>query len=325
MSFNIGEKIKLLRKENSASQRELAEYLGIKAESVSKWERGVCAPDIAMLPDIALFFGVSIDELFSAGKRQGPESVIADLNVLYAEQKWHELAEKALHSVRDFPHECRICEMLLLAIIKAEMREECVSHKICSQAINIGKRIVNECTGKEKQKIIYYLCTVLYNNKRYEEGDFYYEMLNSASYSRESLDMYKYRGKELVKKLNENTAIWYNMLGMSFSKMAYNTNASEESLALLRKSYEYFLSAYESTLSREYLRMCVLLLLDISITYAMMKCATEAENAFDNARLFAVGKGEEVFFKSTVEKALKNSSFSQAGRELYKKKGFENE
>ena len=47
------------------TQDELAEYLGISYQAVSKWENGNTMPDITMLPKLATFFGVSIDELFS--------------------------------------------------------------------------------------------------------------------------------------------------------------------------------------------------------------------------------------------------------------------
>ncbi len=43
----------------------MAQHFGITPQAVSKWERGVATPDIAMLPDISAYFGVTIDELFS--------------------------------------------------------------------------------------------------------------------------------------------------------------------------------------------------------------------------------------------------------------------
>ncbi len=65
MDLNIGTSIKKLRTSQNVTQEELAEYLGISYQAVSKWETGVTMPDITLLPKIALFFGVRIDELFS--------------------------------------------------------------------------------------------------------------------------------------------------------------------------------------------------------------------------------------------------------------------
>lgn len=61
---NIGKKIRTLRLGKDVKQEELADYLGISFQAVSKWETGASVPDISLLPDIAVFFGVTIDELF---------------------------------------------------------------------------------------------------------------------------------------------------------------------------------------------------------------------------------------------------------------------
>lgn len=64
MTIKLGEKIKNLRKEKGISQERLAQVLGVSFQSVSKWETGATMPDIILIPMLASFFGVSIDELF---------------------------------------------------------------------------------------------------------------------------------------------------------------------------------------------------------------------------------------------------------------------
>ena len=71
MNINISENIKNLRKRKDITQEELAEHLGISFQSISKWERGEGFPDITMLPDLAEYFNVSIDELLGANKIYG--------------------------------------------------------------------------------------------------------------------------------------------------------------------------------------------------------------------------------------------------------------
>jgi len=63
--MNIGNQIKILRLEKRIKQEELAEQLGVSAQAVSKWETGASTPDISLLPSIATYFGVTIDELFA--------------------------------------------------------------------------------------------------------------------------------------------------------------------------------------------------------------------------------------------------------------------
>ncbi len=65
----IGRNIKRLRQNKAVTQEQTAEYLHISAQAVSKWECGTAMPDIALLPALADYFGVSIDELL--GYRRG--------------------------------------------------------------------------------------------------------------------------------------------------------------------------------------------------------------------------------------------------------------
>ncbi len=62
-SETIGKQFAMLRKEKGVKQEEVASYVGVSAQAVSKWENGG-VPDIELLPKIADFFSVSIDSLF---------------------------------------------------------------------------------------------------------------------------------------------------------------------------------------------------------------------------------------------------------------------
>lgn len=52
-----------LRKAKGVTQSELADYLGVSFQSVSKWENGTSMPDIALLPKLSEYFDVSVDEI----------------------------------------------------------------------------------------------------------------------------------------------------------------------------------------------------------------------------------------------------------------------
>ena len=64
MQLNIGKKIRELRRRDGRTQDNLAETLGVTAQAVSRWESGGSYPDMEMLPAIANYFHISIDELF---------------------------------------------------------------------------------------------------------------------------------------------------------------------------------------------------------------------------------------------------------------------
>lgn len=94
MDFNLGSVIKRLRTEQGVTQDALAEYLGISYQAVSKWETGTTLPDITLLPKLAVFFGVRIDELFSVGHEDELERIdvmlqketMSDQNYAYAKR-----------------------------------------------------------------------------------------------------------------------------------------------------------------------------------------------------------------------------------------------
>ena len=68
--MELGKKIKQLRFKAGLTQEQLAEKLGIGAQSVSKWENAAAMPDISALPLLAEIFGVSIDDLFDLTSEQ---------------------------------------------------------------------------------------------------------------------------------------------------------------------------------------------------------------------------------------------------------------
>lgn len=94
MDLNLGSVIKRLRVEHSITQEELAAYLGISFQAVSKWETGITLPDITLLPKLATFFGVRIDELFSVNHEDELERIdimlqretMTDRNYSYAKR-----------------------------------------------------------------------------------------------------------------------------------------------------------------------------------------------------------------------------------------------
>ena len=59
----LGEKIKLYRENLNMTQNEIAEVLGVKSTTISKYESGILEPNIESLKNLSELFNVSIDEL----------------------------------------------------------------------------------------------------------------------------------------------------------------------------------------------------------------------------------------------------------------------
>ena len=64
MQLTLGQKIRELRKRDGRTQEALAEALGVTSQAISRWEANGGYPDMEMIPAIANYFHVSIDELF---------------------------------------------------------------------------------------------------------------------------------------------------------------------------------------------------------------------------------------------------------------------
>ena len=59
----LAENLKKYRILKNLTQEDVADFLGITPQSVSKWERGECYPDITFLPALANIFETSVDLL----------------------------------------------------------------------------------------------------------------------------------------------------------------------------------------------------------------------------------------------------------------------
>ena len=64
MQIELGQKIRELRHRDERTQEMLADALGVTSQAVSRWEANGGYPDMEIIPSIANYFGVSIDELF---------------------------------------------------------------------------------------------------------------------------------------------------------------------------------------------------------------------------------------------------------------------
>lgn len=62
-SIKCGELIKELRQSKNMTQEDLAQIVHVSRAAVSKWERGICMPDISILESLADTLGISITEM----------------------------------------------------------------------------------------------------------------------------------------------------------------------------------------------------------------------------------------------------------------------
>lgn len=69
MNIELGNKIKQLRLQKGITQDTLAKVLNVSFQTISKWENNISMPDIQLLPEIAVYFGCTIDDLFDLSEQ----------------------------------------------------------------------------------------------------------------------------------------------------------------------------------------------------------------------------------------------------------------
>ncbi len=185
MSINLGEKLKSLRKEKNISQEKLAQYLNVSFQAVSKWENSTTCPDISLLPEIARFFGITVDELLQVEQ--------IDEQKLYEdyEQRAGELFrcgryEDALflwqEAYHRMPNNVDVKEMLMSGYFDAD------KVKYQKEIVELGTEIYHsDCGGYYKGQAITQLARTYYENGNSEMAKKWAAKAYQLMHSREML------------------------------------------------------------------------------------------------------------------------------------------
>jgi len=206
LEIAIGEKIKSFRKKREITQEQLAEYLNISFQSVSKWECGDAYPDITMLPKIAMFFGITTDELLCIDKLKEQEEIQE-----YSMRKYEALAightKKAIEIMREanekYPGNYRIMYELAYAIRTEvySVPDEEYQHNAFKEIISIGEKILAECKDNNtRHGIVEIMCEAYRHfNEKEKAEKIINENLSDLWRSKERMLENVLEGEELVK------------------------------------------------------------------------------------------------------------------------------
>ena len=127
MELLIGETIKRLRRERDLTQEEVATHLGVSFQSISKWERGDGYPDITMLPALANYFGISVDELLGTSELEKRRQY-DEINQTWAEnnrqKRNRENVALMRRSLKRFPNDALLLVQLSTSLEKLDGTDE---------------------------------------------------------------------------------------------------------------------------------------------------------------------------------------------------------
>lgn len=118
MENYLGKKIRELRRAKNLTQEQLADYLNISYQSVSKWETGTATLGLSFIIPLARLFGTSVDELL--GFEQSKEDLIKQEYLDMYQETWkngnlEKRLEICLNAVRDYPGDMEWLKRLAMA------------------------------------------------------------------------------------------------------------------------------------------------------------------------------------------------------------------
>lgn len=253
LEIAIGERIKSYRKKREITQEQLAEYLNISFQSVSKWECGDAYPDITMLPKIALFFGITTDELLCIDKLKEQEE-ISGYRKLYQKAVSVGDNREGIAVMREanakFPGNFRLMSDLV-SVLYAEAyspdSDEQTRQNSYREIISIGEKILAECRDNDlRYSVIPHICfayRILGDTKKAIAlaNENLCSIYNSKEIALERL----LDGDEDTKQRQENMLAFFDLFFWEIE--------NQQRYLLKDVSYEYRVAVYQNILNMYFL------------------------------------------------------------------------
>ena len=146
MKLQIGEKLKELRYQNNITQDRLAEVLGVSSQSVSRWELGICYPDLELLPTIANYFDITLDDLVGMNKIRGEETrirIFTEALDFERQEQWDEAIEVLRNALKTFPSDDELQTELALVLTRTGKENDLM------EAITLSETVLDRCTAEK--------------------------------------------------------------------------------------------------------------------------------------------------------------------------------
>ncbi len=230
---NFHTRLKQLRKTNELTQEQLAEYMGVSPQAISRWETGATYPDIAQIPLLSHIFHVSADTLLGIDTTRINEAIAA-VREQAKDRTYKGDFQGSVDILRagleKYPRAYSLMVELaenLSCIGKDGSTEEIVS--LCETVI--AECTENEWRDKARQTLIFRLKNV---GKR-EKAMAYVNQLSSASYSKEDMTITVYDEDTPTSTLKEYVSFCADRLMMCLAMLSRKPEyTAEDKVALLR-------------------------------------------------------------------------------------------
>ncbi|MBQ8187983.1 MAG: helix-turn-helix transcriptional regulator [Clostridia bacterium] len=148
MELNIGRSIRRLRAEKNITQDELAIAIGVTAQAVSKWERAEGYPDITLLPEIAAYFDVTLDNLCGLDEQRDQSEICRIHAATMHASSYDEGVRIAREGLAKYPYSYRLKKNLAFAL-RGCPGKWTPPKEILDEIIRLYEDIIEHCTDQE--------------------------------------------------------------------------------------------------------------------------------------------------------------------------------
>ncbi|MCL2401194.1 MAG: helix-turn-helix domain-containing protein [Oscillospiraceae bacterium] len=171
--MHIAENLRRMRRECDLTQEELANFIGVSFQAISKWERGDGYPDITFLPALANFFETTVDTLLGMDKmhcKDEIEKVLAANDAMFPDGRVEERINMLRGALQRYPGSYELWSVLAHALTFSYADEEAKEHNT-KEAIEICERILLRCMDNAiRNKAQSALCYLYYESGQRERA-----------------------------------------------------------------------------------------------------------------------------------------------------------
>ena len=268
--MELKDKLRELRLSRKMTQETAAEHLGVTSQTVSKWERGLLSPDIALLPKIALLYRCSIDSLFSMDAVWGiehREEFLKKISAYKQRNDWAGEYDAWMREIELNPdHYENYVKVMLAVVLRKDFSDDKVK-RMLSLAERVEKCCTDDTLRNEMYRVMVALCAESQDEKIKKKAEYYYNKLPFFIHSREMYARYVMEGETYHRQVKETLTYMVSQAEVSVRQLITPDMPSREKLFYYKKAaglYEVLLDGryggiWEAALVWDYMHCASLL------------------------------------------------------------------
>ena len=235
----LKDKFKELRMKHNMTQDEVAERLGVSTQTVSKWERGIFAPDINLLPKIAVMYHCSIDSLFnmqSCWDEEHEKEFAEKIEKLREEGKFEELYRAYLDEIELNPDNFFLYQSVMWLVQDKKMTDDTHVARMLQLAKYAKKYCIDKKLTDKITILIMMICSNAQNIKYKKIATDFYENLPEVCHCREVYTEFAFNGDKLCRELSNNIIYFLCVVHKKYNLLSEINRETEEKLCFQKKA-----------------------------------------------------------------------------------------